>query len=49
MQLLFEYRPQPPFNSGGPETAPPEVVDAVRGKVGEIAADLHSYANERRA
>ena len=48
MQLLFEYRPQPPFNSGGPETAPPEVVAMVRGKVGEIAADLLDYASQRR-
>ncbi len=49
MQLLFEYRPQPPFSSGGPEAAPPEVVGIVRGKVGEIAGDLMDYANERRA
>jgi cyclohexyl-isocyanide hydratase len=29
VQLGLEYAPQPPFNSGRPETAPPEVLDAV--------------------
>ncbi|NEQ70574.1 MAG: DJ-1/PfpI family protein [Symploca sp. SIO2D2] len=43
IQLLFEYRPAPPFNSGGPETAPQFAVDAIRGKVAEIATDLWEY------
>jgi cyclohexyl-isocyanide hydratase len=30
IQLLLEYAPAPPFNSGRPETAPPEVLQAVR-------------------
>ena len=29
VQLGLEYAPQPPFNSGRPETAPAEVLDAV--------------------
>jgi hypothetical protein len=29
VQIGLEYAPQPPFNSGQPETAPPEVMDAV--------------------
>ncbi|MEM7469167.1 MAG: DJ-1/PfpI family protein [Pseudomonadota bacterium] len=49
MQLIFEYRPQPPFNSGGPETAPPPVVDAVRTQIGDIAGDLQAFANAKVA
>ena len=49
MQLIFEYRPQPPFNSGGPETAPPPVVEAVRAKIDAIAGDLKAFAQEKAA
>jgi transcriptional regulator GlxA family with amidase domain len=31
IQLGIEYDPQPPFASGSPDTAPADVVDAVRG------------------
>ena len=48
LQLMFEYRPAPPFNSGGPETAPDYAVQAVRGKVGELAADLWQHASTKR-
>jgi cyclohexyl-isocyanide hydratase len=30
IQLSIEYSPEPPFNSGNPHTAPPEIVDTVR-------------------
>ena len=30
IQLLLEYAPAPPFNAGRPETAPPEVLRAIR-------------------
>ena len=30
VQLGIEYDPQPPFDSGSPEKAPPEVIEAVR-------------------
>jgi hypothetical protein len=30
IQLALEYDPQPPFDYGTPEKAPPEVVTAVR-------------------
>jgi transcriptional regulator GlxA family with amidase domain len=30
VQLAIEYDPQPPFDSGSPAKAPPEIVDAVR-------------------
>jgi transcriptional regulator GlxA family with amidase domain len=37
IQLAIEYDPQPPFDAGSPEKAPPEIVAAVRSRV---AADL---------
>ncbi len=33
IQLAIEYDPQPPFDSGSPEKAPPEVVELVRSVV----------------
>ena len=36
IQLSIEYAPAPPFNSGTPETAPPEVLDAARASVRQI-------------
>ncbi|MGN6182568.1 MAG: DJ-1/PfpI family protein [Thermoanaerobaculia bacterium] len=33
VQLAIEYTPQPPFDAGSPETAPKEIVDAVRAKL----------------
>jgi hypothetical protein len=29
-QLLIEYDPQPPFNAGSPDKAPPLIVSAAR-------------------
>ena len=31
IQLAIEYDPQPPFDAGSPEKAPPEIVELVRG------------------
>ena len=33
MQLGLEYAPAPPFNAGRPETAPPEVLAAVKARM----------------
>ncbi|WP_420568810.1 DJ-1/PfpI family protein [Thalassovita sp.] len=49
MQLLFEYRPAPPFNSGGPETAPEFAVQAIRGQVSQLAGDLFEYTKTKAA
>lgn len=49
MQLVLEYRPAPPFNSGGPETAPEFAVQAVRGNVSELAGDLFEYTKKKVA
>jgi cyclohexyl-isocyanide hydratase len=33
IQLRLEYNPAPPFNSGSPETAPPELVAMFKEKI----------------
>ena len=35
IQLMIEYDPQPPFDSGSPDKAPPEVVERLLGGVRE--------------
>jgi putative intracellular protease/amidase len=35
IQLMLEYAPAPPFQSGDPRTAPPEVLETVLAKVAE--------------
>ena len=35
IQLMLEYAPAPPFDAGDPRTAPPEVLEAVMGRVAE--------------
>jgi cyclohexyl-isocyanide hydratase len=37
IQLAIEYAPEPPFDSGSPETAPQEVVAALRAAVREVS------------
>ncbi len=49
MQLLFEYRPAPAFDSGSPATAPDFAVEAVRGQVGALAGDLFAYTKSKSA
>ena len=49
MQLIFEYRPEPPFNSGSPESAPPPVVDTVRALIDNLAGDLKAFARTKAA
>lgn len=36
IQLQIQYAPEPPFNSGTPETAPAQVVQAQRAALGEL-------------
>jgi transcriptional regulator GlxA family with amidase domain len=31
IQLIIEYDPQPPYDAGSPDKAPPEIVDKLRG------------------
>jgi cyclohexyl-isocyanide hydratase len=38
IQLMLEYNPAPPFNSGSPDTAPAEVLEAMRARYAGGAA-----------
>ena len=49
IQLIFEYRPQPPFDSGSPETAPEEIVNRVKGMVNEKGKDLQEFIRNKYA
>lgn len=46
IQLGIEYAPAPPFNSGRPETAPPEVLAAVKALMEGAVAGRHAAASE---
>ena len=37
IQLRLEYNPAPPFNSGSPDTAPPEVLARIRERIAPFA------------
>ena len=39
IQLGIQYAPEPPFNSGTPATAPPEVLAAERQVVSRLTAE----------
>src|ERR671927_977057 len=38
IQLRLEYNPAPPFNSGSPDTAPPEVLAIMRERIAQAQA-----------
>lgn len=38
IQLQIEYAPEPPFDAGVPETAPPEILSRVRERMAAMAA-----------
>lgn len=48
IQLAIEYAPDPPFHSGTPDTAPPEVIRAFFEQYGNVqksrAAEAHRFA-----
>ena len=46
VQLGIEYDPQPPFDSGSPEKAPPEIVEAVRAVTLQLEADARGISVE---
>lgn len=47
IQLYMQYAPEPPFNAGSPETAPPEVVASARASIQALTARREKTA--RRA
>jgi putative intracellular protease/amidase len=44
VQLGIEYDPEPPFDSGSPRSAPPEIVEAVRSIASGLAAERSAGA-----
>ena len=46
LQLGLEYAPAPPFNSGRPETAPPEVLAALRASMDPAVGGRRAAAEE---
>lgn len=46
VQLGLEYSPAPPFNAGRPETAPPEILAAVRQRMDSAVGDRLAAAEE---
>jgi transcriptional regulator GlxA family with amidase domain len=48
IQLGLEYAPEPPFQAGRPETAPPEILEEVRARM-TGAASARRAAVERAA
>ncbi|MGR8921478.1 MAG: DJ-1/PfpI family protein, partial [Gammaproteobacteria bacterium] len=49
MQLVFEYRPQPPFEAGSPASAPAAVVAQVSALVNARKAAMVDYLAARNA
>ncbi len=49
IQLGLEYAPEPPFNAGRPETAPPEVLAAYTAAIGKITARRRAEAEAAAA
>jgi len=47
IQLRLEYDPAPPFDSGSPDTAPPEILARFRERI--AAGREHRSAANRRA
>ncbi|HLX17936.1 MAG TPA: DJ-1/PfpI family protein [Bradyrhizobium sp.] len=48
IQLRLEYNPAPPFNSGSPDTAPPEILARLQTRIA-AGHDYRSAANRRAA
>jgi cyclohexyl-isocyanide hydratase len=48
IQLRLEYNPAPPFNSGSPDTAPPEILARMKEKIAPFQA-RRNEANGRAA
>ena len=49
IQLDIAYAPEPPFQSGTPQTAPPEILQAARRDVAELIARREASARQAAA
>lgn len=45
IQLYLQYAPEPPFNAGSPETAPPEIVESVRASAQDLTTRREATAH----
>ncbi|AUX28340.1 MULTISPECIES: DJ-1/PfpI family protein [Sorangium] len=48
-QLVMEYDPDPPFQAGSPESAPPAVVEQLRGRIAQPLAQAKEAAEQAAA
>ena len=48
LQLVFAYQPKPPFNSGAPEQANPEVLAQINGMLVAQKGGLVDYTAQKR-
>jgi transcriptional regulator GlxA family with amidase domain len=49
VQLLFEYRPAPPYDSGSPDSAPPPIKEMVSGRLNQVRGDLNAFLESKHA
>jgi transcriptional regulator GlxA family with amidase domain len=42
-ELIFEYRPEPPFNTGSPAVAPAPLVEHVEALIRELTPGLEEF------
>ncbi len=49
VQLALEYAPEPPFDSGTPDRARPEIVAAARARLERLGAERHAAARRAAA
>jgi cyclohexyl-isocyanide hydratase len=47
LELLFEYRPEPPYATGSPKEAPEAIVAAVKSKVNTVAKELIDFVEKK--
>ena len=46
IQLNFEYAPEPPFQAGRPELAPPEIVEALKGQLAPLLIERQAIVRK---
>jgi cyclohexyl-isocyanide hydratase len=49
IQLMFEYRPMPPYDAGSPTSAPPQIKEMIDGKLLQVRGELNTFLEEKRA
>ncbi len=49
IQLIFEYRPEPPFHTGSPQQAPAEILALVKQQIATQSGELFDYVKGKSA